>query len=119
MKNKTTAFKSIPKSQEVYCSCLAGVKYADAQRTKIKAGDKLELFWERNNPFDANAIRVELNKVKLGYIRAADTHLLHAHRKSDIKLRAFVRSYHPTNPSWQQIVIVVYADKVEAADTPL
>lgn len=104
-------FKSIPKYMEVYCDTLAGVKFADSQRTTITAGDPVELVWERSNPYDPNAIRVDLNNVKLGYIKAKHTHTLHACREAGIKLNAFIRGYYPDEPTYNQIVVVVYGEK--------
>lgn len=114
-KKSPTKFKSIPKHIELYCGCLAGVKYADSQLTNINPGASINLVWERSNPFDPNAIRVDLDEVKLGYIKGRDTHILHAHREAGVKLHGFIRSYHPTNPSYTQIVVVVYGDKPTVA----
>lgn len=109
-------FKSLPKKMELYCDALAGVKFADSQLTKITPGIAVDLVWEPSNPYDRNAIRVDLNGVKLGYIKAAHTQKLHEKREAAVKLHSFIRSYHPQNPSWEQIFIVIYTDKTSDTD---
>lgn len=50
---------------------LAGTQYiSDITEiiSSLKNGDKLELIWEKNNPFDKNAIKVLADGRKLGYI---------------------------------------------------
>ncbi len=55
-------------------SPLAGFRYYDAPASwrDMKAGDRLELVREPENPYDAGAIRVEWRGVKLGYVPRRD-----------------------------------------------
>lgn len=55
-------------------SPLAGFRHYDAPAfwRDLKAGDRLELVREPENPYDAGAIRVEWRGVKLGYVPRHD-----------------------------------------------
>lgn len=54
----------------VQSSPLAGFRYHEAKAvfSDIRLGDRLELVREPNNPYDANAVRVEWRGKKLGYV---------------------------------------------------
>ena len=54
----------------VQSSPLAGFKYHEAKKvwTELKVGDPLRLVREPDNPYDANAVRVEWRGMKLGYV---------------------------------------------------
>lgn len=87
---------------------LAGVQYSDYQLVvgTIKAGSKLKLYWERNNPFDDMAIKVEYSGVKIGYIPKGEIQdLLHEYREHGQKVYAFITSHNKTNPTWYMFCI--------------
>lgn len=54
----------------VQSSPLAGFRYHEAKAAfaELRAGDRLDLVREPNNPHDANAVRVEWRGRKLGYV---------------------------------------------------
>lgn len=54
----------------VQSSPLAGFRYHEAKAvfSDIRLGDRLELVREPDNPYDANAVRVEWRGKKLGYV---------------------------------------------------
>jgi HIRAN domain-containing protein len=54
----------------VQVSLTAGLRYHDAKAVwdGLHVGDRLALVREPDNPYDANAVRVEWNGHKLGYI---------------------------------------------------
>jgi len=54
----------------VQSSPLAGFRYYDARALwdEMKVGDALALVREPDNPYDANAVRVEWNGYQLGYV---------------------------------------------------
>jgi len=54
----------------VQSSPLAGFRYHDAKTvfSDLRLGDRLELAREPDNPYDANAVRVEWRGKKLGYV---------------------------------------------------
>lgn len=60
---------------------VAGLMHHDYDATKIKRGQKLQLFHERSNPVDQWAVSVWVKATdkwrKVGYIQAGKTHLLH------------------------------------------
>ena len=55
-------------------SPLAGFRHYDGGEVlrDLKPGDRLELVREPENPYDANAVRVEWRGVKLGYVPRRD-----------------------------------------------
>ena len=55
-------------------SPLAGFRYYDGKSLweEIKVGDALALIREPDNPHDANAVRIEWNGRKLGYVPRRD-----------------------------------------------
>ena len=55
-------------------SPLAGYRHYDGGEVwrDLKPGDRLELVREPENPYDANAVRVEWRGVKLGYVPRRD-----------------------------------------------
>ena len=55
-------------------SPLAGFRHHDAAATwrHLTVGDRLQLVREEDNPYDANAVRVEWRGVKLGYVPQRD-----------------------------------------------
>jgi len=55
-------------------SPLAGFRHYDGADVwrDLKPGDRLELVREPENPYDANAVRVEWRGVKLGYVPRRD-----------------------------------------------
>lgn len=55
-------------------SPLAGFRYYDGGRVwrEMNVGDRLDLVREPDNPYDANAIRVEWRGHKLGYVPRRD-----------------------------------------------
>ncbi|MBI3043267.1 MAG: HIRAN domain-containing protein [Betaproteobacteria bacterium] len=55
-------------------SPLAGFRHYGGREVwrEMKAGDRLELVREPDNPYDANAVRVEWRGVKLGYVPRRD-----------------------------------------------
>ena len=55
-------------------SPLAGFRHHDGRDAwpGMRTGDRLELVREPDNPYDANAVRVEWRGVKLGYVPRRD-----------------------------------------------
>lgn len=55
-------------------SPLAGFRHYDGREVwrEMKPGDRLQLVREPDNPYDANAVRVEWRGVKLGYVPRGD-----------------------------------------------
>ena len=55
-------------------SPLAGFRHHDATGAwrQVTVGDRLQLVREGDNPYDANAVRVEWRGVKLGYVPQRD-----------------------------------------------
>lgn len=93
---------------------VAGIRFGDIQSLEgLKAGLPLDLFHEKQNKFDGQAIRVEYKGTKLGYIPRAHTDLLHKAKKAGAKFYTKVKGYFPANPSWQQLYVEVWTDQKE------
>jgi hypothetical protein len=62
----------------VQSSPLAGFRYHEASAAwpELRVGDRLDLVREPDNPYDANAVRVEWRGRKLGYVPRAENRAL-------------------------------------------
>lgn len=66
---------------------VAGVKFCPGVKDMVfEPGDTVGLYWEKTNVFDGNAIRVEVQGKKIGYVPRILTEKLHPYRRSNIKL---------------------------------
>ena len=102
--------KSTPKQAVIYDDFVAGLKYYDVGSIEIEVGQRLRMFWERSNQADNKAIRIETTDgVKLGYVKAKDTHKLHWYLERGIKLQATVAGWFSRNPSWEMLRFKVTA----------
>jgi len=96
----------------VQSSPLAGFRYGEAAALwpLLRAGDALELVREPDNPFDANAVRVEWRGHKLGYVPRRDNAALAWGMDRGMALRARVsRLSEHRNPA-KRIEFEVFAE---------
>lgn len=104
----------------IYKNHLAGVQYSDYQRVAgIRAGRKIELWHERSNRQDKNAIKVTLDGVHIGYIKRECTGLFHGFHASGTKIFGEIVSYNRNNPSWQLIVVRCWVEQEIPEDVKL
>jgi hypothetical protein len=93
-------------------SPLAGFQYYDGKTLwdEMKLGDALTLVRERDNPHDANAVRVEWNGSRLGYIPRRENADVarQMDRGAAVKAR-IVKLTEARNP-WQRVLFEVYVD---------
>lgn len=93
-------------------SPLAGFQFYDGKALwdEMKLGDALTLIRERDNPHDANAVRVEWNGNRLGYIPRRENADVarQMDRGAPVKAR-IVKLTQARNP-WQRILFEVYVD---------
>lgn len=101
---------------------LAGVQYSDYQLIAggLKPGTVIDLVGEPGNPHDNKAIRVEYQKISLGYVpRLAQGHpmlqsdLWRAHN-SGAKIIGVITAFNKDYPAWCMITIqckLTYKDK--------
>jgi hypothetical protein len=77
---------------------------------EMKVGDALTLVRERDNPYDANAVRVEWNGSHLGYIPRRENADVARQmvRGAPVKAR-IVKLTQARNP-WQRVLFEVYVD---------
>jgi HIRAN domain len=91
-------------------SPLAGFQYYQGKQLwdDLKVGDMLTLVREPDNPHDGNAIRVEWQGHKLGYVPRRENHTvaLHIDRGGLVEARVSRLTAH-RNP-WQRIEFEVY-----------
>ena len=93
-------------------SPLAGFQYYDGKVLwdDMKSGDVLTLVRERDNPHDANAVRVDWNGNRLGYIPRRENADVarQMDRGAPVKAR-IVKLTQARNP-WQRVLFEVYVD---------
>jgi hypothetical protein len=93
-------------------SPLAGFQFYDGKALwdEMKTGDALTLVRERDNAHDANAVRVEWNGNRLGYVpRRENTDVARQmDRGAAVKAR-IVKLTQARNP-WQRVLFEVYVD---------
>jgi HIRAN domain len=93
-------------------SPLAGFQYYDGKAlwNDMKLGDTLTLVRERDNVHDANAVRVEWNGSRLGYIPRRENADVarQMDRGAPVKAR-IVKLTEARNP-WQRVLFEVYVD---------
>lgn len=93
-------------------SPLAGFQFYDgkARWDEMKPGDALTLVRERDNAHDANAVRIEWNGSRLGYIprRENSNVARQMDRGAPVKAR-IVKLTQASNP-WQRVLFEVYVD---------
>jgi hypothetical protein len=93
-------------------SPLAGFQYYDgkARWDEMKPGDVLTLVREPDNPHDANAVRVEWNGSRLGYIpRRENADVARQMDRGALVKARIVRLTEARNP-WQRVLFEVYVD---------
>lgn len=93
-------------------SPLAGFRYYEGKRlwSEMKVGDALGLVREPDNPYDANAVRVEWRGYKLGYVPRADNEALARFMDRGSKAGARITRLKKSRNPWQRIEFEVYLD---------
>jgi hypothetical protein len=88
---------------------VAGVQYSDYQCVLgLKAGRKVTFTWERSNKYDDNAIRIDIDGVKIGYVpRGEHQDTLHELREERTKIVSSISAYNKTNPTWAMLHVKV------------
>lgn len=94
----------------VQSSPLAGSQYyaLSAVWQEIRPGDKLLLTREPDNRHDANAIRVEWNGQRLGYVPRAENRALAAAMDRGEQVEARVSALRKAKNPWQRVEFEVY-----------
>lgn len=102
---------------EIYRDYIAGVQFARPDFTKLVVDEPLTLVWERDNKFDARAIRIDQTATgqKLGYIKKIDNLLIHNALADGNKLEAkltFISPLEdgmPVTPPYESLVVAINA----------
>jgi hypothetical protein len=94
----------------VQSSPLAGSQYYSASRlwTEIRIGDRLSLAREPDNRHDRNAVRVEWNGQKLGYVPRAENRAVAQALDAGEKLEARVSRLRDDPDPWQRVELEIF-----------
>ncbi len=93
-------------------SPLAGFQFYDgkARWDEIKVGDALTLVRERDNPHDANAVRIEWNGSRLGYIPRRENANVARQMDRGAPVKALIVKLTEARNPWQRVLFEVYVD---------
>ena len=93
-------------------SPLAGLRYGEAAGVwdRLRLGDELELSREPDNPFDANAIRVDWRGRKLGYVPRRDNAALSWAMDRGEALRARISGLAQRSRTSHRVELEVYME---------
>ena len=93
-------------------SPLAGFRYYEGKRlwSEMKVGDALQLVREPGNSYDFNAVRVEWQGHKLGYVPRADNEALARFMDRGSKAEARITRLKKSRNPWQRMEFEVYLD---------
>jgi hypothetical protein len=93
-------------------SPLAGFRYYEGKRlwSEMKVGDALQLVREQDNNYDANAVRVEWQGHKLGYVPRADNEALARFMDRGSKAEARITRLKKSRNPWQRMEFEVTLD---------
>ncbi len=91
-------------------SPLAGFSYYEGKKlwSEMKVGDALQLVREPDNSYDANAVRVEWQGHKLGYVPRADNEALARFMDRGSKAGARITRLKKSRNPWQRMEFEVY-----------
>lgn len=91
-------------------SPLAGFRYYEGKQlwSEMKVGDPLQLIREPDNSYDPNAVRVEWQGHKLGYVPRADNQALARFMDRGSKAEARITRLKKSRNPWQRIEFEVY-----------
>lgn len=91
-------------------SPLAGYRYYEGKRLwkLMQVGDTLTLVREPDNPHDRNAVRVEWQGHKLGYVPRADNEAVARFLDRGVKLEARIIRLKKSRNPWERILFEIY-----------
>ncbi len=94
-------------------SRLAGFRYYDGRKLwpELRVGDALTLVREADNPYDANAIRVEWRERKLGFVPRADNAALARFMDRGQRLEGRVTALPKDKRRWRGIEFDIYLER--------
>lgn len=91
-------------------SPLAGYRYYEGKRLwkLMQVGDLLTLVREPDNPHDRNAVRVEWQGHKLGYVPRADNEAVARFLDRGVRLEARITRLKKSRNPWERILFEIY-----------
>lgn len=92
---------------------VAGFQYYAGKRVwdELKVGDALTLIRESDNPYDANALRIEWHGEKLGYVPRAGNEDLVKLLDKGLKVSGRIINLHAGRSHWQRILFEVLLEE--------
>jgi len=108
MKSEIEQTPAVSEPVEIFRDYIAGVGFSDYKKvfSRLKEGQLLSLIWERSNKYDrdkganySNAIRIDFEGVKLGYVPSAKNKLVHQYRQGGAKITCELTAVNHGNPS--------------------
>lgn len=93
-------------------SRLAGFRYHEGRKlwSRMRIGDELDLIREPDNPYDANAVRVEWQGHKIGYVPRAENAALARFMDRTQRARARITALPKERPRGRRIEFDVYLE---------
>ncbi len=94
----------------VQSSPLAGFQYyaGEALWERLQVGDRLALIREPDNPYDARAVRVEWQGIKLGYLPRAENDAVAAAMDRGEQVKARIGQLVKHRNPWRRVRIEVF-----------
>lgn len=91
-------------------SPLAGYRYYEGKRLwkLMQVGEPLTLVREPDNPYDRNAVRVEWQGHKLGYVPRADNEAVARFLDRGVRLEARIIRLKKSRNPWERILFEIY-----------
>lgn len=91
-------------------SPLAGYRYYEGKRLwkLMQVGEYLTLVREPDNPYDRNAVRVEWQGHKLGYVPRADNEAVARFLDRGVRLEARIIRLKKSRNPWERILFEIY-----------
>lgn len=105
------------KPVKIYDNYIRGLSHYDFKKLKptLKEGDTLSLVREQDNIYDAFAVQVNVNQLRLGYIAAYENICIANMLEQGVKLTAFVSKYDKqASIHDEQIAVEIFADLIVA-----
>ncbi len=106
---------SIEKSLKLITTNVAGMQYYEGKShiKEIKPGDKVKLRREPLNHYDARAIAIYWQNVKLGYVPRHNNAAITAIMDSKIEVRAQIAHINPEQSDWHKIYIRIFMNNAQ------
>ncbi|MBR4877012.1 MAG: SEL1-like repeat protein, partial [Rhodocyclaceae bacterium] len=102
--------RGVRQSVELLRCPVAGFQYHQGKTVwhRLKTGALLDLVREPENPHDAQAVRIELEGVQIGYVPRADNAAIAHLMDTGQRVRAHVLELHDSPNPWERVVVSLF-----------